>query len=151
LSGKTDRDGDFALARAIEEAQSSANRRHILWDSIVSRKAVYVREDHDAHIVCHPTKALRRIGKRRLGERIGDPRDPEYSNQKPFRTEPRPISLSCKAQIEKESAIGINPKYYATRSWRRQTGSQARWERASKLWDEGKKAEAVALVSGAAA
>jgi DNA (cytosine-5)-methyltransferase 1 len=90
LSGKADQDGDFALARAIEEAQSSTNRRYVLWNNIVSRKAIYAREDYDAHYVYHPTKGFRRIGKRRLGEQLGHPSDPVYFGQEPFRTTPRP-------------------------------------------------------------
>jgi len=59
---------DFNLAAAIEIQR--AQRRQAVWQSIVSPKARYIRETPAAHVVLHPTKGFRFIGKHRLGEKV---------------------------------------------------------------------------------
>jgi len=51
----------------IREALKARRLEHI-WNTAVSTKAQYIRETPTAHVVLHPTKGFRYIGKRRLGE-----------------------------------------------------------------------------------
>lgn len=52
---------------AVAEALRAKRVEHV-WNTAVSQKARYIRETPTAHVVLHPTKGFRFIGKRRLGE-----------------------------------------------------------------------------------